>query len=103
MTSEPKTTPSDENDEKGERPFEVGSFVILRYDEGFYPAKIVHDDPGKHEFYCCAMTNSGKNWKWSDPPDLLWYHEEDIVIKIKEPEAINARGVYSVPEILAFI
>ncbi|XP_044759023.1 uncharacterized protein LOC123316837 [Coccinella septempunctata] len=47
-------------------------------------------------------TISGKNWKRSEPPDLLWYEKEDLFSKIKEPKAANTRGACFVQETKLF-
>ncbi|KAK4876013.1 hypothetical protein RN001_012435 [Aquatica leii] len=45
---------------KKSQPLRVRSFVVLRYDKKFYPAKIVNEDKANHEYYYCAMRKSGK-------------------------------------------
>lgn len=84
---------------------DIGSYVIVKYSNELYPAKILNTD--NDEWYCCAMRKSGldrlNHWKWPDTPDLLWYNREDIVLKIKEPKIINTRGVCVVPELEALL
>ncbi|KAK5641027.1 hypothetical protein RI129_009574 [Pyrocoelia pectoralis] len=91
------------NENESTIPFGVGTFVILKYENDFYPAKIVNEDNG--DYYCCAiMRQSGMNhWEWPDPPDLIWYHKDDLICIINEPEVISARGVYDVPEMKEFL
>ncbi|KAK4880844.1 hypothetical protein RN001_008990 [Aquatica leii] len=75
----------------------IGSYCILKYDDEYYPAKIVHIN--EQEYYCCTMTKSGiDHWKWPDKNDLLWSSFQDIVQKIEKPKLANNRGAFLVPE-----
>lgn len=85
---------------KSDNMFSMGSFVIVRYENAFYPAKILNTD--QEQYYCCAMRKSGKNWKWPQPPDLLWYSRDDVMKQIDEPKAANARGACTVPDMDQF-
>lgn len=43
------------------------------------------------------MTSSGKNWKWPERDDVLWYDlTKDFVKKIQKPKLVNKRGNYEI-------
>ena len=46
-----------------------------------------------------VMTMFGPNWKWPEQEDKLWYPRDDVVEKIKEPQLLNARGIYAIEEL----
>ncbi|KAJ8971291.1 hypothetical protein NQ314_000768, partial [Rhamnusium bicolor] len=44
-----------------------------------------------------AMSGATK-WKWPELPDQIWYDETEVIQKIAPPLILNARGIYSCPE-----
>lgn len=78
--------------------FNIGNFVIFKYEEVYYPGVIVAVIDQK--VLISAMVSSGTGWKWPEKEDRLWYDEKDIFEKIEQPKAKNNRGAFDVPEIL---
>lgn len=68
-----------------------GAYVILRYDNNFYPGKI-KNRARKGKYLVRAMSESGKiDWKWpgSEPKDEIMYDMSAIVEVIELPEKKN--------------
>ena len=42
-----------------------------------------------------VMHRSGKNWKWPQPVDHIYYFCKDIVKKINPPTVVGARGQFA--------
>ncbi|KAK4878168.1 hypothetical protein RN001_010674 [Aquatica leii] len=58
----------------------IGSYVIVRYDKEFYPAKVFAKD--KDQYYCCAMRRSGRDhWKWPERSSsvLVWRKGSNLI------------------------
>lgn len=75
-------------------------YVIVDYEEEFFPGVVtkVTDKGAKVK----VMSMVGNNWRWPDIDDVLFYPFEDIKCRIKDPQLLNSRGIYHVPEIFKF-
>lgn len=77
--------------------YEKGEFVIVRYEEEYFPGTILEKNTDSVKIK--TMTMSANNWKWPDRDDICDYLIEDVVCKIEVPTLLNSRGIYSVPEV----
>lgn len=73
------------------------SFVIVNYEEEFFPGQVIKINKG--QYYVKAMGMSGYNWKWPVVEDICWYDQCDVIQAINAPQKINERGTFRVPEI----
>ncbi|KAG5871571.1 hypothetical protein JTB14_000699 [Gonioctena quinquepunctata] len=74
------------------------SFVVVRYDNQYYPGIIVELDGDVVRVK--TMVRSGPTgWKWPTPDDVIWYLRSDLMEIIEQPNfaAVNKRGVFHVP------
>ncbi|KAG5891632.1 hypothetical protein JTB14_001802 [Gonioctena quinquepunctata] len=80
---EDSTEDSAENKEK----IEVDTYVIVKYEEMFFSSKILQigNVNGIMEYDASSMEKHGINWKWPSRPDIIWYTEDEIQQRIKEP------------------
>ena len=83
---------------EGSRPdglqLSVGDWVQVSYDGSMFPGEITKfasDD----EIKVNVMHRSGKNWKWPQPVDHIYYFCKDIVKKINPPTVVGARGQFA--------
>ena len=44
------------------------------------------------------MERSKANWKWPEKPDEIGYIIEDIIMTINEPQQVERRSIFQVPE-----
>ncbi|KAJ8941959.1 hypothetical protein NQ314_010178 [Rhamnusium bicolor] len=83
--------------------FRDDDYVIIKYDDSYYPGKIKETNIDGSEFRVSAMEKSGiLNWKWPDHEDIMWYQENDLVKRIKSPTPKNDRGIFSIPEMKGY-
>jgi hypothetical protein len=80
---------------------EVGYFVIINYNENFYPGVIENFNEQGATVSAMMKTHKG-NWKWPGQKDELFYSWEDIVGGINPPKLLNKRGFFIVPEMNQF-
>lgn len=78
-------------------------YVIVKYEDKFYPGIVMEINKGKKELKIKTMQQSGFNWKWPNPDDILWYKETDIIQYINLPMLVNKRGSYFVKEISKYV
>lgn len=88
---------SDKDDLKEE------DFVIIIYDNEYYPGQIKDINPIKKTYLVKTMVQSGFNFRWPEKEDSLWYSWEDIIAKIGKPKPINSRGSYYVSEMKTYM
>ncbi|KAJ8950062.1 hypothetical protein NQ314_008068 [Rhamnusium bicolor] len=82
--------------------FRDEDYVIIKYDDSYYPGKIKETNIDGSEFRVSAMEKSGiLNWKWSDHEDIIWYQKNDLVKIIKSPTPKNDR-IFSIPEMKGY-
>ncbi|CAH0564690.1 unnamed protein product [Brassicogethes aeneus] len=86
---------------KGAKDFQThlkkNTYVIVNYDTGFYPGKILKVKPDG--YFIAAMEKSGvQHWKWPDKKDQLLYQLCDIHQIINKPKKINNRGAFMIKE-----
>lgn len=64
----PKSTDMVENVQNIVTEMKIGSFVVVRYDNLLYPAKVlkIEKDSAK-----CQAKKSGSHWKWPQKPDII--------------------------------
>ena len=79
----------------------VGDFVVVNYDENFYPGTVTGTKKSGAEVN--AMVSSGSNWKWPKQEDKLFYYLRDIVMVISDPVPIGKRGIFRVVEMDKFV
>lgn len=78
---------------------EVGAFVVVSYQDDFYPGMIENLNDNGATVSAMVKTSKG-NWKWPEIKDELYYYWEDIVGSINPPQKINRRGMFLVPELV---
>ncbi|CAH0551182.1 unnamed protein product [Brassicogethes aeneus] len=75
------------------------SFVIVEYENSFYPGQIKKGKDKNEGILVSTMIKSGvKDWKWPEETDELFYTKDQIKEVIGEPIKKNSRGAYMVPE-----
>lgn len=80
--------------------FRADDFVVVNYEGSFFPGKIngfqIIDEEVK--VLISAMAINGKNWKWPDNKDEIYYHEKDIVKKLNPSVIVpvNTRGDFKI-------
>ncbi|KAF2901798.1 hypothetical protein ILUMI_04394 [Ignelater luminosus] len=68
--------------ENEELDLEVGKYVIVRYQDNYFPGAEVR-----------SMLNAGiGSWKWPAKEDLLYYLKDDIISVMKEPKTKDNSG-----------
>ena len=75
----------------------VGSHVIVAYEGELLPGRVEVLDVKGAEIN--VMVKSGKYWKWPDKKDEIFYSWSEIKMTIQDPDLVNSRGMYKVPEI----
>lgn len=83
------------------RKFNVDTYVIVKYEEAFYPGKILKKE--RKMFLISTMVKSGSDWKWPSREDKLLYEEDAIQEVIETPSKKNNRGIYAIPEMEKFL
>lgn len=84
----------------GKRNLKVGDFVIVNYENNYYPGSVTAI--GEEKILINSMTRSGINWKWPDEKDEIWYDSIEIMEVIQPPKKINKRGCFQVEEIAKY-
>ena len=75
----------------------VGSQVIVGHEGELFPGRVeVLDVKGA---VVNVMVKSGKCWKWPDRKDEIFYPWSEIKMTIQDPDLVNSRGIYKVPEL----
>jgi ElaB/YqjD/DUF883 family membrane-anchored ribosome-binding protein len=87
-----ETTLSADNTSVNIGQFNVGNYVIIRYEEEYFPGMVL--EISSTEASVKVMGMSGPNWKWPEKDDILSYPIQDIVQVIPEPELLNSRGIF---------
>lgn len=83
-----------------EHPITVGSYVIAKYKQRYYPGIVLSIEDTEYELR--AMTPVGTNYfKWPNPPDQIWYKKTDIKEAIEAPKLIK-RDCYECPEMCKY-
>ena len=78
----------------------VGDFVVVNYDENFYPGTVARTKSGAE---VNAIVSSGSNWKLPKQEDKLFYYLRDIVMVISDPVPIGKRSILRVVEMDKFV
>lgn len=84
-----------------DRPVSVNSYVIIVYEEEYFPGVVLEKKDNGANVKVMAMAGPD-TWKWPEKDDILFYVNEDILAVIDPPELKNTRGHYYVPEIIKF-
>ena len=79
----------------------IGDFVVIKYDENFYPGVVTRTKKSGAEV--SVMAASGTNWKWPKQEDKLFYYFCDIMMCINEPVPVGKRGIFRVAEMQKFV
>lgn len=82
--------------------YSAGEYVIVRYDEEYYPGKILDSDSEKGLKVSVMIRSGISNFKWPNAEDVLWYKLYDVIEKIEIPTEQNSRGICSVPEMAKY-
>lgn len=92
---------SDQDQEiRSDKEFSVGGYVIVRYNDAYYPGRIMRINTSENQVMVSVMNSSGLNcWKWPLTKDEMWYESDDVVQIIAEPTPVNKRGAFKVPEL----
>lgn len=77
------------------------SYVIVQYENSFYPGKI--SKINGNEYTVTSMTKALNHWKWPEKKDELVYEKDDVMQVISTPKKVTSRGTYSVPEMTNYI
>ncbi|KAK3933121.1 Jerky protein homolog-like [Frankliniella fusca] len=100
---------SDSEDEfENNLEYEIGSYVIVEYEEEYFPGQVVNADvDGSAEVKVMVMRGLN-DWGWPEKVDQVWYDKDKIIEKINEPALKPSmsskahRLLYSVPEIIKY-
>lgn len=77
-----------------------GDYVIVKYDNIFYPGEIINVNKEKRSALIRTMEKSGPQfWKWPNREDILEYPFQQIVKTINPPTVVSNRGTFSVSEL----
>ncbi|CAH0553040.1 unnamed protein product [Brassicogethes aeneus] len=82
--------------------YKKDSFVIVKYDEDYFPGKILNVTD-KQVRVNVMLKSSRNGWKWPNTPDVLWYEKMDVMREISEPTKLNNRGIYAVEEMKHYV
>ncbi|KAG5864192.1 hypothetical protein JTB14_034891 [Gonioctena quinquepunctata] len=63
--------------------FEIGDFVVVRYDDEYFPGKIENGENEEFEVSTMIQSNCGKLWEWPTPADRIWFEEMTSWKKIR--------------------
>ncbi|KAI6651097.1 hypothetical protein LOD99_5447 [Oopsacas minuta] len=75
----------------------VGSHVVVQYESELFPGIVeVLDVKGA---VVNVMIKYGKYWKWPEKKDEIFYPWSEIKMTIQDPDLVNSRGMYKVPEL----
>ena len=86
--------------ENAPKSFSVGEYVIIKYDNSYYPGEITNVSSINKVATIRTMEKSGpKFWKWPNKEDILDYSFQDIVRTITPPCVVSNRGTYSVSDL----
>ena len=81
-----------------ELPWIVGDWVKVVYDEQVFPGEVISIIGSNSQVNC--MSPVGKNWRWPDAPDILWYSQEKVLGKINPVVPMGgSREYYSCSEL----
>lgn len=70
-----------------------GNYVVVLYDQKYYPGKVIKTIQPKNEFVVSTMEKSGiKDWIWPEEKDEVTYKRADIICLIKKPRKKMQRG-----------
>lgn len=74
----------------------VGRWVVVQYEENYFPGKItsVHSSQLKVN----VMVKNGKQWKWPEIKDEIFYQRNEIVMNIDPPIKRGKRNLFDVPQ-----
>lgn len=75
-----------------------GDYIVVQYENVFYPGMVIKVDRLKREFTVKCMTKAGTLWKWPTKDDVLTYSEKDLICAIKKPKMVTSRGLYDIPD-----
>ena len=90
--------------------FEVGMWVIVKYDDIIYPGEVTAlvDSDGKEAEVSC-LTKYGKStsgqqyWRWPNVVDKAFYKQESIQCIITPPDPVGNRGHLKFPDCPALL
>ena len=75
--------------------YQVGDFVIVNYDQKFFPGEILANYDKLAEMK--VMASSGPKFsKWPDQDAILMYQWKDLLKKIDPPVIVSNCGTYEV-------
>ncbi|CAH1111539.1 unnamed protein product [Psylliodes chrysocephalus] len=83
------------NEDKGDinsKENKIGHHVIVKYDNSFYPGKIIEKYISKY-LISVMVSSSINKWRWPVNKDEIWYDKEEITQIIPEPIGLNKRGI----------
>lgn len=78
------------------------TYVIIKYEGEYFPGLIKNIDDSRYEISTMVLSK-GNTFRWPETPDQIWYGKEAIIEKIKEPQILNKRGFYKVPEMNKYL
>lgn len=66
--------------------FEVGKFIIVKYDEKRYVGQVLNIQGEEIQANCMVQHGNKNAFQWPDREDTIYYLRSDIIGKISEPE-----------------
>ena len=78
------------------------SMVIVRYERSFYPGLVTEINGMKIKVKCMERCGQ-KTWKWPRFDDLEEYKLRDLIQVISDPEMLNSRQIFNVPELNKYL
>lgn len=78
------------------------TYVIIKYEGEYFPGLIKNIDNNIYEISTMVISK-GNTFRWPDTPDQIWYNKEAIIEKIQQPQVINKRGFFKVPEMQKYL
>uniref|UniRef100_A0A6P7F082 Uncharacterized protein PFB0765w-like n=1 Tax=Diabrotica virgifera virgifera TaxID=50390 RepID=A0A6P7F082_DIAVI len=96
LENTPKENEKQKTEISLENTLKENDYVIVKYDDSFYPGVITKID--SNDYAVSTMVKTLNHWKWPEKKDELIYEKCDVVQTISEPKKINSRGIYDVPE-----
>lgn len=100
ICSEDSNTDDNENNVSFEEPYKIGDFVIIKYEEEYFPGVV--NDTNTTSALVSVMAMSGSNWNWPTEDDELWYPYEDIIELIRPPKFSKSNCAILVPEMAKY-
>lgn len=75
----------------------VGQYVVVQFEGNYFPGQITK--VLKSGATINVMASAGKQWKWPDKKDEIFYKNDEIIMSIKPPTQRGKRALFDIPEL----